>query len=113
MTVFDTKFGTYSAPKLLVEWGEPIVYVPRDGTPRDIEAIIDRNPPETIGGAGVRGPRFTAQVTNDVLLGITSDELNTGGDKLEFPPRVGQAAKSYPIQKLLTDAGDMLLLEVY
>ena len=54
---------------------------------------------------------YEVHVANDVTLGITSDELDLGGDALSFPPRDGEAAERFNIARILSQDHGMLVLE--
>jgi hypothetical protein len=56
-------------------------------------------------------PVFEVHVANDAVLGISSEELDTGGDQIEFPARDGQAAERRTITRLTTQDHGMLVLE--
>ena len=94
------------------EFGESIVYYKRNGRTRPISAVVIR---EALGilpeDGDVVYPMFEIHVANDPSEGIASDELNLGGDQLEFPDRVGQTPKRHSILKLLSHDEGMLVLE--
>jgi hypothetical protein len=97
----------------LADFGEDVTYVPLTGDERPIRAIIDRNPPMPPAGSPVKAglaPKITAEVANDATAGISSSEINTGGDKLKLPVRIGEAATARPLVTILRhDAGSLLL----
>ena len=68
-------------------------YVPLGGTPRAIKAIVRRQPPETAAELA-RGlmPSIEITVRNDSTHGISSAELNTGGDAIRVAEMIGGAA---------------------
>ena len=67
----------------LTDFDETIVYSPKDGRlpPRSIQAIVDREMPQNPGGVQ-RGAtdRLRIVVINSATDGISSAELNLGGD---------------------------------
>jgi hypothetical protein len=80
--------------------------------PRTIKAVVIReqstsypNDVETVL------PVFEVHVANDPVNGISSEELDTGGDQLEFPPRDGQPSQRRSITQLTTQDHGMLVLE--
>lgn len=101
------------ATVFLADFGETVTYVPLSGSERSISAIVDRAPPMPPAGSPVKAglaPKITAEVANDSTNGITSSELNTGGDKLKLAVRIGEAATARPIITVLRhDAGSLLL----
>jgi len=94
------------------DFAEPIVYYKRNGRSRKIDAVVVR---ETLGilpeDGDVVYPLFEVHVANDQVEGIASDELNLGGDELEFSVRVGQPVSRHSILKLLSHDEGMLVLE--
>jgi hypothetical protein len=56
-------------------------------------------------------PAFQVHVANNSTTGISSVELNTGGDQIEFPPRDGKPAVRKSITQLLIQDHGMLVLE--
>lgn len=115
MSRFDSLGSTYMAPSLLYLHGETVTYKPAGGDTREIQAIVDRDTPETPSPAGVRGrPKASIRVmvVNSSTEGITPSELNIGGDKIELPLRIGESATDRNIRSLSSQDGGMLELEV-
>ena len=105
----------------LREFGEEITYRPKDGLNRTILAVVDRDPPAPVEGAGegVMGKRIVIWVANnessiaiDEFGGIAVDELNTGGDEVDLPVRLGKTAETRQLGQLLEQDGGMLSIEV-
>ena len=94
------------------DFAESVVYYKRNGRSRKINAVVIR---EALGilpeDGDVVYQMFEIHVANDPIEGIASDELNLGGDQLEFPDRVGQPPKRHSILKLLSHDEGMLVLE--
>lgn len=100
------------------EFAEQVVYYPhrfygeaaRDA--RTIKAVVER---EELAAADNQAAGtlqiFTVHVHNDVVTGISSDELDTGGDQIEFAPRDGKASERKAILRLVTQDNGMLVLE--
>ncbi len=92
-------------------FAETVVYVPGsqlanyNATPRtyagrSISAVVRRMVPEA--AFGIRQdvqPRLLVIVANSATLGISSSELDTGGDKLILPYRIGEAASMHPVKQ--------------
>ncbi len=78
---------------------ESITYTPRVGTPRTINAIVDRFPPERINARGeIVTPKLTITVANSTTLGINSAELDAyGNDKATVALRIGAAAQDFGV----------------
>ena len=81
---------------MFADFNETIRYRPRDGRPRTIVAVVDRNPPAPIDGApnGVRASMMI-EALNDEFSGIGSREVDTGGDRVEIAPRIGLPIREY------------------
>lgn len=90
-TTFDSHFARAAFPQLLKQFGESIVYLPYGGGSREIEAIVDRNPPAIFDAAGNTVlPQFIVRVYNSCRSGISSREIDTGKDELKFVRRIGE-----------------------
>lgn len=115
MTSFDDLFGLYGAPVLMGMDGETIIYIPKNGLPREITAIVDRNPPEILqqieGGVS---PRLVIQVLNDEKTGISSALFDKGGDKARVALRKGGKVdeNGRSLVELLSDVAGMCRIEV-
>lgn len=55
-------------------------------------------------------PMFEVHVANDSTAGISSDEIDLGGDQISLPLRDGKAAERRAITELLTQDNGMLVL---
>jgi hypothetical protein len=94
------------------DFAEVAIYYPRDGEARDIDAVIVRQAlavPNEYNDSIT--PVFEVHVANTVTRGITSEELNLGGDSLWFAVRVGETATMRSITQLLDHDEGMLVLE--
>lgn len=102
------------------EFAESVTYKPRlfsvgdtRATSRTISAVVIRELIQVVsedGGETVL-PSFEVHVANDSATGISSDELDLGGDKLSFPVRDSLAASDRAIVRLVTQDHGMLVLE--
>lgn len=110
--IFDDTLTAAAESFFLLPGAEWVDYFPRGGSARRIRAVISRNGPENLPNvAGGSTPQFTALVRNHATLGITSDEVDSGGDTIEVGPRVAEVPKTRRITEVLNhDAGLMLLL---
>tara|TARA_R110000823_G_C15706473_1_gene477052 strand:- start:40 stop:396 length:357 start_codon:yes stop_codon:yes gene_type:complete len=79
-------------------------------TPRIIKAVVVRNQVATFNPDEQIVPEFEVRVANDAVTGISSSELNTGGDMLKFAVRVGEAETKRSIQYLSEHDEGMLVL---
>lgn len=100
------------------EFAEAITYYPHQyygeaaPTPRSINAVVFREQIAVLAEDGdVVAPVWQIHVANNSTYGISSDELDLGGDQLEFAPRDGEAAVKKTITQLLTQDHGMLVIE--
>jgi len=93
-----------------VEWVE---YLPREGRARTIRAVVERSPPEPLDGApgGVK-PSMVLVVLNDEQAGVGSREVDTGGDRVRVPSRIGRAAEEHRILDVAQNDEGTLELKV-
>jgi hypothetical protein len=95
------------------EFGEAVVYVPRNGATRSISAQVQREVPE--GDEQLQGtitPSLFVTVRNSNSIGISSAEVNTGGDKVRLAQRVGGATKDCPIIEVVSQDPGMMKLRL-
>lgn len=95
---------------------EAMTYKPSVGAPRSILGLAERQSP---GASLPQTPGVFTTITrvcvlNDVVLGILRSELNTGGDILSFPSKVGDVTsiKDWEIVHVLLEDPGCLELEV-
>ena len=92
---------TGSAAPFLSAFGEAVQYTPRGGAARDIRAVVDRNPPAVMDGLALGiTPLAIISVANSATTGISTAEIDTGGDTISYAPRLGEA----PQARLVVDA---------
>lgn len=77
---------------------ETVTYTKPAGTTRSIKAHIERLGMESRGDFNVAVARVT--VRNDATYGITSTELNVGGDSLTFAFRRGGSTRVWKLPPL-------------
>lgn len=113
-TVFDSQFASSAFPGLLDQFGETLTYWPGFGGSRVIRAIINRDPPDLIDGAGnAIKPRAMIQVINSRRLGIESKEVDTGRDEIDFPLQIDdQRTTRFVFQVLQASSGGVTVLAV-
>ncbi len=94
------------------EFAETITYNPYGGSPIDISAIVDRDPPQLDGQ--IARPKMRVTVANDAATGILSSSLNTGADTITVAYRRGGDEASYLIRRSPIDPEDSasLILEL-
>jgi hypothetical protein len=97
------------------EFGETFVYKPKRGSSRTVNGLVDRNPPAYHDESGkLVQPSLSIGVPNDVSTGISSAELDVGGDKINIAMRIGGVARDYlvhlPKSGVTHDAGELRLV---
>jgi hypothetical protein len=80
--------------------------------PRQIKAVVEREQITAFAeDVATNLPMFKIHVANDSVYGISSEELDTGGDKIGLSPRDGKTAEQRSIISLITQDHGMLVLE--
>ncbi len=101
------------ADTFLANFGEPVTYHPKGGSTRGIIAIVDRNPVASITGLPHGNtPKMLIIVKNDADDGISSSEVNAGGDKIALSVRIGETAQQRRITSVVWNDIGMMHLEV-
>ena len=97
----------------LAAFGEPVTYYPKGGSSRDITAIVDRNPVAGINGVPHGNTaKLIVLVKNDSDDGISSSEVEIGGDKISLSVRIGKTATQKRITAIQSHDVGMMYLEV-
>lgn len=79
--------------------------------PRPINAIVDRNPVSTTP-AGADSPTMLVWVDNDSTTGISSAEIDRGGDRLEVAQVIGKPKVQRNINRIVRQTTGFMQLEV-
>lgn len=113
-SAFDQHFAAAGFPLLLSQFGEPIKYWPRGGGSRAIEAIVEREPPAIYDASGNAVlPRAVIRVFNSCRSGISSREIDNGGDEIEMPLNIGdQITKRLSVMTLQSQDSGVTVLAV-
>ncbi len=92
---------------------ESITYRKAGGTTREITAIVDRNANDYPAG-GQMGLRNNIVITvrNNVLTGVTSDELDIGADKFRLSAKEDATEKYFNVARLVKHDAGALTLEL-
>lgn len=94
------------------DFGEEVKYIKSNGETRVINAVVAREAFAVLPEDGDSvTPVFEIVVANDLTYGISSSELNLGGDSLLFSVRVGSSPKKRSILRLTSHDEGMLTLE--
>lgn len=90
---------TGSAAEFADTFGESVLFTPKNGTPRIINAVVDRRPMQRINASGQDvTPTMTIEVQNDPIKGISSAELDAyGNDKITVDHRPGTPKLAYGV----------------
>lgn len=107
-----------AAPNLVRQFGETVIYKPHQDfgeaapTPRSIQAIVERAQIESFAEDGDTVTAvWNITVQNSSTVGISSDELNLGGDQISLPSRFGESAGYKTITRLISHYDSMVRLE--
>lgn len=94
------------------DFAEPVKYHKRNGPARAIKAVVVRDEIALYNEDGVTiSPVFEVHVANNSTSGISSEEIDLGGDWLSFESRVGKVAARHSITRLISHDEGMLQLE--
>jgi hypothetical protein len=97
----------------LLPGAEYVTYFPSSGASRRIQAVVFRPGPELIDGlAGGQREAIEVLVKNSSTDGIASDQVNTGGDKIELGAREGKVPTMTSIVEILNQDAGMVKLKV-
>lgn len=112
---FDETLKLAADSFFLLPGAEYVTYFPITGASRRIQAVVKRPGPEQMDGlSGGQIEVMEVLVKNSSKNGIASDEVNTGGDKLEISLRDGKIPVKTPrITEILSQDAGMIKLKVY
>jgi len=95
-------------------FAESVIYYPHRfgtaATPRIIDAVVTRNQVATFNPDEQIVPEFEVRVANNATTGITSAEVNTGGDMIKLAVRIGETATKRAVQYMTEHDEGMLVL---
>jgi hypothetical protein len=78
--------------------------------PRSIKAVVTRNQVSVFNPDEQVLTEFEVRVANDSTTGISSAELDTGGDQIELATRIGETPVKKSVQYLTEHDEGMLVL---
>lgn len=94
------------------DFAELATYHPRGGSSRPVKVVIDRDALALFPEDGDNiTPVSEVRVATTGTYGITSEELDTGGDMLEFEFRIGRGKQRRSITRILGHDEGMLVLQ--
>ena len=108
-TRFAQQFARTGGVNLIRQFGEPIGYYNLAGDPvRNVNAMVQRDGAELLTETGdTSAEMLIVRVLNDATTGISSAEIDTGGDEISISPRVGEPTRRMSIVKLINDNAGM------
>ncbi len=103
----------FSGDDYITVYGEAttITYLPRGGGSREIQAIVDWEEEQGVAG-NVLSPTIEILVKNNATTGISSNEIDRGGDRVTIPMKIGGSTQNRAIKRILGQDCGMLELEV-
>lgn len=100
-------FYRNAAHRQVNHFGEELVYYSRDGKVRKIKGHVRRNSLDIIAETGeIPSQELVITVKNSDCDGISSSEIDTGGDEIEVALRVGLTPQRRSIARILSDHND-------
>lgn len=113
-TAFARQFRRAGGPRLTRQFGETVTYYANgEGDGRPVQGIVTRNPQEIIAETGdITSQAIIVRVQNAKCDGISSEEINTGGDEIGLNLRAGDITlpSRRAVVRVLSDHGGMLRL---
>jgi hypothetical protein len=102
MSVFDDVLAADATNTFLGEFAETVTYTPFapsvSNATRSIQAVVFRLPPAPANAdPNWVTPKMVVHVANSSTLGISSAQIDTGGDTLTVAYRPGETATAIPI----------------
>jgi len=101
MSDFDDELVA-TAADFLAAFGEDVTYYPLVGDARAIKMVVIRNGISPVTGMPVgSGPDTQGIVANSAVTGISSDEVDRGGDEVDLEVNLGETAQRRPITSIV------------
>lgn len=95
------------------DFAETVLYKPASGRPRNILAIVDRNPPTDIKEMQRSvAELLTIEVINDNTDGIAIGELKVGHDQIRLAVKTGDTPRDVTITRVISHDVGALRLEL-
>ena len=90
-------------------FAEQVTYNPHNGTPRVVNAVVQRDPPVEVDTvAGARRPKMIVHLTNDPVLGVAT--VDSGADTITVAYRIGGTPQTFAVGAPITQ--DMGMISV-
>jgi len=103
MDTFDDTLAASAGSFMLLPGSETVTYLPATGESRQISAVVTRSEPGRL-------PEVNLLVLNSETEGISSELIDTGGDKIECAKRLGETAKKMRITEIINQDAGLILL---
>ncbi|MEM1224607.1 MAG: hypothetical protein AAGJ40_02860 [Planctomycetota bacterium] len=108
-TAFSRQFSRTGAPLLMRQFGEDLVYWANGATAgRGIKAIVERDVDVIAETGEVTAHATVVRVQNHNRCGISSVEIDTGGDAVDVSLRIGEPATRRQIVQVLSTANSIV-----
>ena len=109
MSPFQKMFSLYASSRQMANFGETVIYYPRNGGQRTIVATVYRGAMAIIEETGeIPSQEIMVTVKNSTCDGISSTEIDTGGDELAIALRVGSEPQRRSIARVINDHNGMV-----
>jgi hypothetical protein len=106
MNRFTQAFSRTGVDSLVRQFGDTITYLPAVGEARVIQAIIERSEIQFVNIGETPVQSITVRVKDHSVVGIASTEIDTGGDEIDLPLRIGEDPVTRSITRVIsTDNG--------
>lgn len=93
------------------DFGEEVVYRPRQRSERTISATVFRQIAEALDDENRSTVVFEVHVANSLTIGISANELDIGGDQIDLADRVGRTPRPRAIVQIIESDEGMLVLQ--
>ena len=109
---FDKTLELSADAFFLLPGAEYVTYFPASGDPRRIQAVVNRPGPERIAALGGGRQVCEVLIKNSSSDGIASDQVDTGGDKIQMAARDGKVPVLMRITRIISQDAGMIKLKV-
>jgi hypothetical protein len=108
---FALQMAKTGALGLLRQFGESVTYYPLAGGSRSVTAMVLRDELSVVPELGdVQSQSIVVRVLNNSTTGISSTEIETGGDEIAVALRLGEASVRRAIVRVQADSTGFLRL---
>jgi hypothetical protein len=93
------------------DFGESVIYRPRQKSERPISATVFRQLAEAIDDENRSVTVFEVHVINSATTGISSEEIDLGGDMIDLADRIGKTGRPRAITQIVESDEGMLVIK--